>query len=92
MQITEKVIKVKQWLLELAQQLGNVSKACQIMGSSRGSLLSSEYYTLTSVGTADYQMIVLTFRLIQMSTTVVAHQINPDKPKNEKGSTKTKNC
>ena len=33
----QKVIKVKVALLELAKQLGNVSRACQIMGYSRDS-------------------------------------------------------
>lgn len=33
----EKVIKVKVGLLELAKQLGNVSKACKVMGYSRDS-------------------------------------------------------
>ena len=31
----EKIIKHKTGLLNLAQELGNVSKACQIMGMSR---------------------------------------------------------
>ncbi|MEW6264022.1 MAG: helix-turn-helix domain-containing protein, partial [Thermodesulfobacteriota bacterium] len=33
----QKVIKTKVGLLELAKQLGNVSKACRIMGYSRDS-------------------------------------------------------
>ena len=33
--LAEKVIKPKLGLLELAQQLGNVSKACDVMGYSR---------------------------------------------------------
>ncbi len=33
----QKVIRAKVGLLELARQLGNVSKACQIMGYSRDS-------------------------------------------------------
>jgi len=33
----QKVIKVKVGLLELAKQLGNVSKACKVMGYSRDS-------------------------------------------------------
>ncbi len=33
----QKVIRVKSGLLELAKQLGNVSKACQVMGYSRDS-------------------------------------------------------
>ena len=33
----EKIIKVKVGLLELAKQLGNVSKACKVMGYSRDS-------------------------------------------------------
>lgn len=35
MTISEKVIKNKLGLLELFQQLGNVSRACKIMGYSR---------------------------------------------------------
>lgn len=34
---SEKIIRPKLGLLELAKQLGNVSKACQIMGYSRDS-------------------------------------------------------
>ena len=37
MTTTEKVIKNKLGLLELSQQLGNVSRACKIMGYSRDS-------------------------------------------------------
>ena len=33
----EKVIKTKVGLLELSKQLGNVSKACRVMGYSRDS-------------------------------------------------------
>jgi ACT domain-containing protein len=33
--ISEKIIKPKLGVLELAKQLGNVSKACKIMGYSR---------------------------------------------------------
>jgi hypothetical protein len=33
----QKIIKVKVGLLELAKQLGNVSKACKVMGYSRDS-------------------------------------------------------
>ena len=32
MTITEKIIKPKLGVLKLAQQLGNVSKACKVMG------------------------------------------------------------
>jgi transcriptional regulator of acetoin/glycerol metabolism len=32
---TDKIIKHKTGLLNLAEELGNVSKACQIMGMSR---------------------------------------------------------
>ena len=35
MTTSEKVIKNKLGLLELSQQLGNVSRACKIMGYSR---------------------------------------------------------
>ena len=31
----QKIIKTKVGVLELAKQLGNVSKACQVMGYSR---------------------------------------------------------
>jgi Winged helix-turn helix len=37
MNTTRKVIKVKLGLLELAKQLGNVSRACKVMGYSRDS-------------------------------------------------------
>jgi hypothetical protein len=37
MNTTQKVIKVKAGLLELAKQLGNVSQACKVMGDSRES-------------------------------------------------------
>lgn len=33
----QKIIKTKVGVLELAKQLGNVSKACQVMGDSRDS-------------------------------------------------------
>jgi hypothetical protein len=33
----QKVIRVKVGVLELAQQLGNVSQACRVMGYSRDS-------------------------------------------------------
>lgn len=37
MNTTQKVIKVKAGLLELAKQLGNVAQACKVMGYSRDS-------------------------------------------------------
>ena len=37
MNTTQKVIKVKAGLLELAKELGNVSQACKVMGYSRDS-------------------------------------------------------
>jgi hypothetical protein len=37
MKTTQKVIKVKVGLLELAKQLGNVSQACKVMGYRRDS-------------------------------------------------------
>ena len=37
MTTSEKIIKNKLGLLELSQQLGNVSQACKIMGYSRDS-------------------------------------------------------
>ena len=42
MTTSEKVIKNKLGLLELSQQLGNVSRACKIMGYSRDSFYRSE--------------------------------------------------
>ena len=39
MTTSEKVIKNKLGLLELSQQLGNVSRACKIMGYSRDSFI-----------------------------------------------------
>ena len=35
--IDQKIMKAKACVLELAKQLGNVSKACQLMGDSRDS-------------------------------------------------------
>ena len=35
--VAEKIIKPKLGVLELAKQLGNVSKACKVMGYSRDS-------------------------------------------------------
>ena len=37
---TNKIIKHKVGLLNLAQELDNISKACQIMGASRNTYLS----------------------------------------------------
>ena len=37
------IIKHKAGLLNLAQELGNVSKACKVMGVSRVSLLLERY-------------------------------------------------
>ncbi|MEM6736499.1 MAG: helix-turn-helix domain-containing protein, partial [Bacteroidota bacterium] len=37
MNLEEKIIKPKLSLLELAQELGNVSQACKILGYSRDS-------------------------------------------------------
>jgi len=37
MKTADKVIKTKVGLLELGKQLGNVSKACKVMGYSRDS-------------------------------------------------------
>lgn len=42
MTTSEKVIKNKLGLLELSQQLGNVSRACKIMGYSRDSFIVSK--------------------------------------------------
>ena len=38
---SEKIIRAKLGLLELAKQLGNVSRACQIMGRSPYNLIRS---------------------------------------------------
>ena len=38
MTINEKIIRIKVGLLNLAEELGNVSKACQMMGMSRNTL------------------------------------------------------
>ena len=35
--VSQKIIKPKLGVLELAKELGNVSKACQVMGYSRDS-------------------------------------------------------
>lgn len=45
MTTSEKVIKNKLGLLELSQQLGNVSRACKIMGYSRDSFIVSRNCT-----------------------------------------------
>ena len=37
MMVEQKLIRMKLKLLDLAKQLGNVSKACQLMGYSRDS-------------------------------------------------------
>jgi len=37
MNVSEKIIKPKLGVMELAKQLGNVSQACKIMGYSRDS-------------------------------------------------------
>jgi len=42
MNTAEKVIKTKVGLLELGKQLGNVSKACRVMGYSRDSFIGSK--------------------------------------------------
>ena len=44
MTTSEKVIKNKLGLLELSQQLGNVSRACKIMGYSRAVFIVSKSY------------------------------------------------
>jgi hypothetical protein len=45
MTTAEKVIKTKVGLLELDKQLGNVSKACRVMGYSRDSFIGSRIST-----------------------------------------------
>ena len=39
----QKIIRAKLGLLELAKQLGNVSQACKMMGSSRDRAAGSSY-------------------------------------------------
>lgn len=46
MTTSEKVIKNKLGLLELSQQLGNVSRACKIMGYSRDSFYRFKGYSM----------------------------------------------
>jgi hypothetical protein len=41
----QKIIRAKVGLLELARQLGNVSQACKMMGSSRDSSIASRSFT-----------------------------------------------
>jgi hypothetical protein len=41
----QKIIKTKVGMLELAKQLGNVSKACQLLGYSRDSFIGSRNST-----------------------------------------------
>ena len=45
MTTAEKVIKTKVGLLELGKQLGNVSRACRVMGYSRDSFIGSRNST-----------------------------------------------
>jgi ACT domain-containing protein len=47
MTTADKVIKTKVGLLELGKQLGNVTKACRVMGYSRDS-----FYRLKELSTA----------------------------------------
>jgi hypothetical protein len=39
----QKIIKMKLGVLELARQLGNVSKACQLMGYSRDNFVGAVF-------------------------------------------------
>ena len=41
--LTQKIIKPKLGLLELAKQLGNVSQACKVMGYSRDTFYRLHY-------------------------------------------------
>ena len=45
MTTAEKVIKTKVGLLELGKQLGNVTKACRVMGYSRDSFYRFKNFT-----------------------------------------------
>lgn len=45
LQSTDKIIKHKTGLLNLAEELGNVSKACQVMGVSRDTFYRYEAAT-----------------------------------------------
>jgi hypothetical protein len=45
MTTADKVIKTKVGLLELGKQLGNVTKACRVMGYSRDSFIDSKNFT-----------------------------------------------
>ena len=45
MTTADKVIKTKVGLLELGKQLGNVTKACRVMGYSRAGFYDSKNFT-----------------------------------------------